>query len=754
MPTYSLRIFFIILFTWCLCSALSLALGPDGKTINRGTGTADDPYIIPRASSDINIDGLLDEEAWANALVLELKYEITPGENHPALVRTEALLVHNENNFYIAFRAYDPKPEAIRARFRDHDRCTTDDMASVILDTFNDERRGYILSTNPLGSQYDAIKTGSGEDSSWDAIWDSAGRIHDWGWSAEMEIPLSSLRFQRTNGRQVWGFEAWRVYPRTYRYILGTVPLDRNNNCFYCQLSKVEGFEGVSPGRNIEVDPTFTAVRSDERSGLPGGSFEKRDQNAEFGLSAKWGFTPNLTLSGTANPDFSQVEADALQLDINEPFALYYREKRPFFTEGADFFRTRMDVVYTRTMRDPHWGLKLTGKEGRNTIGAYVVRDDLTNLIFPGSRSSSSTSLAIANTSSVFRYKRDIGSRYTLGLLATDREGSNYFNRLLGFDGDFRITDKNRFQVQFIGSSTRYPDPVAEENEQPGDEFGGRAFDFVYNYDARNLNLWFRYRNIDSGFRADLGFIPRVDYIHYSSGWNYTFYAKQGKWWSSFNFGNGLIYNHDQDGELIERLPDFWIGFQGAKQTGIDIYGMVKARERFGGREFSDNFINLYARTRPTKSLYAEINVNIGDRVDYDNTRQGQRLRLDPSISYSLGRHLRLTLDHTFERMTVQDEHLYTANISQGSVIYQFNTKAFFRSILQFLDYDYNAPLYTFDIDPKFKRLFTQLLFSYKINPRTVLFVGYSDNYFGSHEFGLTQADRTFFVKLGYAWVL
>jgi hypothetical protein len=207
---------------------------------------------------------------------------------------------------------------------------------------------------------------------------------------------------------------------------MGLFPRDRSNNCYMCQALKIKGFEGASPGRNIEINPTLIGARTDHRPDFPGGDFEKRDQDAEAGLTARWGMTPNLTLSLTANPDFSQVEADAMQLDINQPFALFFPERRPFFTEGTDFFGALKNIIYTRTIRDPSWGIKLTGKEGNHTIGAYALRDGVTNFIFPGSQGSSSASLDRSNMSSVFRYKLDLGSRYTVGLIATDREGKGF----------------------------------------------------------------------------------------------------------------------------------------------------------------------------------------------------------------------------------------------------------------------------------------------------------------------------------------
>ncbi len=170
--------------------------------------------------------------------------------------------------------------------------------------------------------------------------------------------------------------------------------------------------------------------------------------------------------------------------------------------------------------------------------------------------------------------------------------------------------------------------------------------------------------------------------------------------------------------------------------------------------EFELNTISLSGGFRPNGNIFLWIGSTLGDQIDYANTRIGKTLRLLTETNFDLGSHLRLNLNHTFERMTVQSSRLYTANISQATVVYQFNVRTFFRSIIHYVNYSYNPINYSFRIDPEYKRFFTQLLFSYKLNPRTVLFLGYSDNYYGSQDFGLTQADRTFFVKIGYAWQL
>lgn len=720
---------------------------------NYGSGTAEDPYIVPKTEFEVTVDAVLDEGAWKDALVLELKYEVRPGENVTPPVRTEVLLTYNAKSFYAAFRCYDPTPSAIRAHLRNRDTVGGDDWIALILDTFNDERRSFDFIVTAQGVQFDQIETENNEDSGWDTIWDCASKITDWGYVVEIAIPFSSFRFQRKEGPQVWGFDAVRRYPRDHAYHIGLFPRDRSNNCYLCQAVKIKGFDDASPGHNIEFDPTMIGFRSDERKDFPHGDLKKHSQEAEFGLTARWGITPNLTTNFTLNPDFSQVEADAQQLDINEPFALSYPERRPFFTEGTDFFDALKSIIHTRTMRDPSWGLKLTGKEGANTIGAYVVRDEITNLIFPRSQASSDTSLDMANTSSVLRYKRDFGSRYTVGLIGTDREANNYFNRVFGFDLDFRFTPTNQIQLLMLGSSTKYSDEVTNAFDQPSGAFSDRLISFEYDHNTRTWGWWADYEEAGSKFRADLGYYPKVGYRNVEGGWSHIWNAEPGSWWSRFRVSSELNYFEEEDGKLLNKRASLGLSYSGIMQSSISLGGR-RSRDAYNNREFDLTGFMIQGGFWPTSNLQLGASTMFGNQIDYANTRLGKGIRMNPWLSYNFGKHLRLSLNHNYERMTVQDAHLYTANISQLSGVYQFNIRTFFRTIIQYVDYDYNPDNYTYGIDSEDKRFFTQLLFSYKINPRTVLFLGYTDDYHGSQDFGLTQSDRTFFIKLGYAWVL
>jgi len=411
-----------------------------------GAGATEMPtYPVTGAGTPIHVDGVLDEPSWNDATVIPLNYEYRPGDNIPAVVATDVMITFDHNYLYVAFRAEDPEPGKIRAHLMDRDQIDTfiqDDHVVLMIDTFNDERRGFQFRVNPLGVQADAIfsETNGIEDFSWDLIWDSAGRITDFGYVIEIGISLKQLRFPRTDDAQTWGFDLARSYPRNVRHRFAAVPKDRNSTCALCQVVKLTGFSGLEPGRNIELDPTLTATRTDSLEEPDDTGLTEGDTDVEFGITGSWGITPNITLSATINPDFSQVEADVAQLEVNERFALFYPERRPFFLEGVDLFSTPVQAVFTRTVVDPSWGLKLTGKEGRHNLGLFITSDDVNQILVPSNQGTDFATLEGTVESAVVRYRFDVGAASTLGALFTSREGDDYHNRVAGVDGFFRFS--------------------------------------------------------------------------------------------------------------------------------------------------------------------------------------------------------------------------------------------------------------------------------------------------------------------------
>ena len=713
-------------------------------------------HHVGRATSPIKVDGVLDEAAWQQATVVELKYETRPKENLPPDVATEMLLAYDSDHLYVGFRAHDPDPSAIRAHLMDRDKAFSDDFVGIVLDTFNDERRAFEFFVNPLGVQMDMFMddVGGNEDETWDAIWHSAGKVNETGYAVEIAIPWSSLRFPRAEGEQTWGFDALRFRPRSQRARISSHPLDRNISCYLCQESKMTGFAGVTPGKNLEIAPTATATRTDRREDFPQGSLTEGDVESDLGLTAKWGITPNLTLNAALNPDFSQVEADAAQLDVNNQFALFFPEKRPFFLEGADFFSTPFQAVFSRNVADPTWGVKLTGKEGKHAIGVFAARDDRTNLIFPGSNLSSSASLDVETDDAVVRYRRDLGTSSAVGVLFTGRDGDGYRNHVAGIDGRYRMNDSDVFRAQLLSSQTEYPPGVVEDFDQPSGSRKDHAYWLSYDHSSRNWFGYARYEDVGRDFRADMGFMPRVDYKYSLAGLGHLWQGDR-RGWTRASLSADWDRREDQSGQLLEEEYEVSVNLNGPLQAFVELDGGVRERF-FNGVTFDETFANTYFEIQPTGDLFFSLFLRLADEIDFVNTQAGDVVQIEPTVRYNFGLHLRTVLSHVYQKLDVEGGNLFTANLTQLSTVYQFNIRTFLRAILQYTDIDRTPGLYDPEagpIDARTETLFSQLLFSYKLNPQTVLFFGYSDNSLGDDRVDLTRADRTLFLKLGYAWV-
>ena len=718
-------------------------------------------YRAVQLTETIRVDGRLDESTYTAPPTFVLAYETRPAENTEAPVRTEVWITYDSSNLYAAFRAHDPDPRQIRARYSDRDNAFSDDFVGIVLDTFNDQRRAFEFFVNPLGVQMDLTQnemTGN-EDSSWDAIWDSAGRITATGYEIEMRIPFSSLRFPATGGEMTWGIDAVRNWPRNQQYRLALSPQQRGNNCYLCQASTLVGIAGVSPARSIELNPTVTASQSGARNDFPAGAIETGDPDVEAGLTGQWGITPNFTFSGTINPDFSQVEADAAQLAVNTQFALFYPEKRPFFLEGADLFETRFNAIYSRNIAEPDWGVKLTGKSGRNALGAIITQDRRTNFLIPSAEGSRLRFVDDKNLSTILRYRRDLYSSGTRsatgGLFFTGREGDGFHNRMLGGDILFRWRGTKAFRLELLGSSTQYPASVAASAAQSTSTITGHGLRAVYQHTSRDWMYYFLYRDVSEDFRADLGFVPRADFRETGIALERAWYPAQSAW-KHMRLGVEAADLDDQSGERLEQRANFYAWAQGPRQSFVRA-DVIAREQRYGGRLFDTSRVVLYGEFAAHPDVYVTARASSGSEIDFANARQGDQFRFDPGIRWNVGRHLRLNLNHAHEALDVAGGRLFTAGLTELRATYQLNNRTFVRWIGQHLDVDRDPSLYERPdaappLDPRSQDFFNQLLFSYKLNPLTVLFLGYSDTHIGNHQIDLTQQSRTLFLKVGYAW--
>jgi hypothetical protein len=727
--------------------ALSLALLPIAATAQDAVAPAPVRSTdVPHLPGEIRVDGVLDEPFWQQAAQFELALETRPGENIPASVRTVVRIADGGQSLRVAFEAEDPDPAQIRAFLRDRDAAWNDDFVGMNLDTFDNQRRAYEFYVNPLGAQMDLIyeESNGNEDASWDGFWDSVGRIHERGYTVEIEIPYSTMRFQHQQGPQRWRADFVRFRPREHRFRYSNNLLDRNSRCYLCGLGALQGFAHADPGRNLEVSPTLT-MQAAQSQPSPGAGFGDTRRELEFGADVQWSPTPNLTLNGTLNPDFSQVEVDGAQLDVNTTFALFFPEKRPFFLEGADYFSTDWSLVYTRTVADPDAGLRLTGRSGAHTYGVFAAHDAVTNLLRPGVLGSSLTRLAGESDDLAARYRYDFENNRSLGAILTWRRGEDYENRLLGFDGRWQ---QGGHSLTGLVLQTRTEDAGGLSV----DPFDGYAYRFGYEYVDREQNYYFFHESLDDGFRADLGFMSRVDYRKTVLGAGHTWYGGEGDFFHQVRLrGDADITHRNSDGQLLEREYEIQLNGNGPLQSYLELFGYTRDRY-WAGRLFPEHSLGFFGEFTPRAGLRLWGYVGSGQSIDFANDRRGRFLTIEPGIALDLGRGFSLELNHVDQRLQRGGGTVYHAQLSDLRVGWQFDLRQRLRLSLQRSTLERDPALHVDPVERYSRSIGTQLIYSYKLNPRTVFYAGYGDAYYGEDGFATFQTDRTLFVKLGYAW--
>jgi hypothetical protein len=399
---------------------------------------------IARARAHIAIDGDLSDEGWRGATRIDRWYEVNPGDNTEPKVKNVGYLAYDDRFFYAGFEFADPHPAGIRAPLGDRDNVPSfTDYGGIILDTRHDGRTAEMFLANPRGIQYDAMTDdASGEDSSPDFFWESAARITERGWTLEIRVPFSSLRY-RTADPQTWGILLYRNYPRDFRYQFFSARLPRGGNCFICRSNLLVGLEHLPSGGHIVAAPYVTASEGARPRGELGTPLVNEAVKPQAGFDVK--YTPNAdnAIDFTVKPDFSQVESDTAQISANERFALFFPEKRPFFLEGVNLLSTPIQAVYTRTITAPRWGARATGKAG-GVVYTALVADDAGggSVIVPGPNGSDLAPQDFRSRVFIGRARRDIGRSF-VSMLVTDREtdGSGH-NRVIGPDVEWRPSSR------------------------------------------------------------------------------------------------------------------------------------------------------------------------------------------------------------------------------------------------------------------------------------------------------------------------
>ncbi|MFQ6107940.1 MAG: DUF5916 domain-containing protein [Candidatus Aminicenantales bacterium] len=687
-------------------------------------GSSPEILTIPQFFQAPKIDGILENPLWEkDALKIEDFVQFTPKENGPPSEKTVAYIGYDHKNLYLAFRCYDSERRKIRASVTNRDNCIDDDWIAIFLDTFNEKRRAFSFIINPIGVQMDLIRIEEGGsdqmDPSWDTVFNSEGKIDEDGYTIEMAIPFKSLRFPDEENK-VWGIVLGRTIARKGEIIIWP-PISKKIPGLLAQERQIVIRGRVEKGRNFELMPVFTSLKTKE---------EKID--FQPGANFKWGISSDLTLDLTLNPDFSHIEADAPQIDINQRFALYYPEKRPFFLEGMEIFQfPQIQMVYTRRIIDPVGGAKLTGKAGRFTYGLLSAYDanPTESLWEVHNGGETRDENALFN---IFRVKTDVFSESYLGFCLADKEIDGSYNRVFGIDGQFKFKQRFFFSFQAMAAKTKFEEK--ETGIVP-------AFYADFSYFSKHWGGGLYWMSIHPDFEASSGFVNRVDYRTAGAYTSFRVYPEK-KYLNqvslSFNGGKryaysgNLLYDQWLRANLSLRFTEFsqmWISFQ-------------NEMERYEGFDFWKNSLNVQGQNNLIGWLPFGIFFRAGQSIFYDPD--------DPFLGWShvyglyvnLKPSKRLQMSVDFTKQTFWEkrggEQVFDYNVIRQRTTYQFSKTLSLRAIV-----DYNH---------FYKTIYGSLLFSYILKPGTVFFFGI-DNNLARGDFGkYSQENYSIFLKFSYWW--
>ena len=676
-----------------------------------------------RVSVPPTLDGILDDEAWAGpALPLDTWLSYNPINGEPAAQRTSVWIAYDEHAIYFAFKCFDTEPEKIRTTISRRDTAWNDDWIAISLDSSRAGQVAYHMFINPSGIQMDGLNTGSnGEDMAPDWVWQSAGKVGPDGYSVEVRVPLESIRFRGGSNVEMGVMFFRRISRSGMSWSWPGMPPGK----WVFESNVPLMFDELHQPRLLEVIPSATLSRNQTRDAAS--AWNDPRSKGELGASVKYGVTSTVTLEGTVNPDFSQVESDAFEVEVNNRFPIFFSEKRPFFMEGLGLFNlagtggdaNMRTAVHTRRIIDPSGGLKVTGTAGRQSFAFLSAAD---------------TSPA-GSRQTIFNIAREVvnfGQGQYAGALAIDTELGPQHNRVVGGDVAMRQGAHLQWNSWYLFSQSRSLGGKASQ---------GSASQGSYSYNTHRFNVAGQLEHYDTGFQMDTAFLNRVGITR---GWQYEevqFYPDQKRhawikrvapffWVESGN-------DRAQGGTELYVLPGIRFNFTRAGSLRLDY---ARGHETFAQRRFETGQVSASAGVQIMRWLNLSGNAAKGPSIYYDaadpfqgdrtNARFGVGLqpnaKVSSNISYSFV---------TFSRRSSGD-NVYTVHIVNLKNTYQFTPRFLVRAIGQF--------------DSSRKRILADFLASYELSPGTVAHAGYG-SLFGAEDAAHYRATaRAFFFKVSY----
>jgi hypothetical protein len=714
-------------------------------------------HTLARATGTIVLDGDLSDPAWEQATKIDTFYETVFGDNRAPHVTTVARLMYDDRYLYIGVRCDDPAPAQIRAPYVDRDTVFGDqDNVAVFLDTRNDRRSALELRVNPRGIQADAMfnDANGNEDFSPDFYYDTAARITAGGWEAEYRIPLSSLRYPRADP-QAWGVMIWRNYPRDFRYALYSSPVPRGTNCLICLAAVLEGISGLPSSSHLVLAP-YLSAENVAAAPAPGAPLTDGSTDLSGGVDLKWQPSAEMAIDATVNPDFSQIEADVAQIAVNNRFALFYPEKRPFFLEGVDLFDTPIQLVYTRTITAPRFGLRTTGKLGSSSYTLLLAQDrGGGSVIVPGPTFSDLAPQDFRSVVGVARLRRDFGGSF-VGLTYTGREieGGGH-NRVFGPDFQWRPTQYDQFTAQILASHTETPDGPAPGSDSGPRRLTSHAALVQWAHTARSLDLFGQFKDFGNDFRADQGFVPQVGYREGYLEGGYNLYPKG--FFARLRPRVFADYVVDRDGDLVNQRLGSGIGVLGKRNLQATV-NLNFDRVRTGQDVLSRTQVVLNMFFNPSRRVpRLGLSGSAGEDIDVANVRVGRGANLALEAQLRPTDHLGLDLNSALSWLDVpvgagRRSRLFTAQVERLKATYTFGPRLFVRLIGQYIASQRDPTLYAFPVPRESGTFAGSALVSYKLNWQTAAFLGYGDNRVLDEAQDLVRSDRQVFFKISYSF--
>ena len=691
-----------------------------------------DPLIPYKTDIPPVLDGKLDDPVWQKA-----PHETGFKTYHPdygidMVENSIAYYAYDRENLYFAFRCFDSQPDKVKASVSRRDNIHADDWICINLDSFNDHQSLYALYVNPLGIQGDSRFEGGAEDFSVDIVWYSSGKIDDEGYAIELKIPLKSIRFTHKDPVEMGVIFERKISRRSEA---GTYPpLDPAQGPNFLTQTRTIIFHEIKHYTLFEILPAFTYS---QRGLIDEGDLASAGSERDISLTAKYGITSHLIFDGTYNPDFSQVEADAGQVDFNLRYSLFFPETRPFFLEGLEKFNfggydsgdPLGEVVHTRTIIDPLVGLKLNGRIGKkNTVASIYALDDL-----PDTETDNRAHFGI------FRYKRALAQDGFLGAFYTGRERTSGYNRVLGVDGQIRLTQSSLFGYHLFGSQTKLDETSTRDD--------GHALGLDYYYLTRNWVIRLGLQDIGEDFWTETGYITRTGLTRLRSGFLRMFYPK-----------SKLVRRIDpmfHSTQIRDRFSGLYETFNSLDlrllfpRDSFILFGGRYATEVFSGERFNTSAARFIGTSQFTKQLYFRLTYSYGKKIRYvADPYQGSGNSASATVIYQPAEKLNLALSLTYTDFYRDSDSVkeYDYTIIRSRNTFQVNKYLFFRGIVE-----YNAFR---------KTLLTDFLASFTYIPGTVIHVGYGSFYERIQWTGsdyvpadrYLETQRGFFFKASFLW--